>query len=208
MPRFSSLQATTNRFAIPRTLMAGFVVAALATLIIALVNFVSSETRTEAVDAMDRTALSIRELNMLNASIKDAESGQRGYLLTGDSSYLQPYQTALTAISRQVAALKASTQGDTIQNALAVQIDDVAKQRLSDLDKGVTLRRAGMIPFAWIADLSRQGYYTNTFDDASDFVRSMAGHYRADLWRDADCRCEVWAESRSIASVMLADCKE
>ncbi len=143
MPRFSSLQATTNRFAIPRTLMAGFVVAALATLIIALVNFVSSETRTEAVDAMDRTALSIRELNMLNASIKDAESGQRGYLLTGDSSYLQPYQTALTAISRQVAALKASTQGDTIQNALAVQIDDVAKQRLSDLDKGVTLRRAG-----------------------------------------------------------------
>lgn len=72
----------------------------------------------------------------------------------------------------------------------------------------VTLRRAGMIPFAWIADLSRQGYYTNTFDDASDFVRSMAGHYRADLWRDADCRCEVWAESRSIASVMLADCKE
>lgn len=72
----------------------------------------------------------------------------------------------------------------------------------------VKLRRAGLIPYNWIADLSRQGYFVNTFDDAGDFIRQMGGLYRADLWRDADVRCEVWAESRSIASVMLADCKE
>ena len=72
----------------------------------------------------------------------------------------------------------------------------------------VKLRRAGLIPYNWIADLSRQGYFTNTFDDAGDFIRQMGGLYRADLWRDADVKCEVWAESRSIASVMLTDCKE
>lgn len=75
-------------------------------------------------------------------------------------------------------------------------------------DRCVKLRRAGLIPYHWIADLSRQGYFTYTFDDAADFIRSMAGHYRADLWRDAEYRCEVWAESRSIASVLLKDCKE
>lgn len=75
-------------------------------------------------------------------------------------------------------------------------------------DRCVKLRRAGRIPFNWIADMSRQGYFTNVFESASDFVRSMAGHYRADLWRDAGVRCEVWAESRSIASVLLKDCKE
>jgi hypothetical protein len=72
----------------------------------------------------------------------------------------------------------------------------------------VKLRRAGLIPYNWIADLSRQGYFVNTFDDAGDFIRQMGGLYRADLWRDAEVKCEVWAESRSIASVMLADCKE
>jgi hypothetical protein len=72
----------------------------------------------------------------------------------------------------------------------------------------VALRRAGVIPYNWIADLSRQGYFVNTFNDAGDFVRQMGGLYRADLWRDAGVKCEVWAESRSIASVMLADCKE
>lgn len=75
-------------------------------------------------------------------------------------------------------------------------------------DRCVKLRRSGAVPYNWIADMSRQGYFTNVFDDAADFIRSMAGHYRADLWRDADYRCEVWAESRSIASVLLKDCKE
>ncbi len=75
-------------------------------------------------------------------------------------------------------------------------------------DRCVKLRRAGRIPYNWIADMSRRGYFVNTFSDAADFIRSMAGHYRADLWRDAESRCEVWAESRSIASVLLDDCRD
>lgn len=72
----------------------------------------------------------------------------------------------------------------------------------------VLLRRSGAIPYNWIADMSRRGYYTNTFSNAGEFLRSMAGLYRSDIWADADNRCEVWAESRSIASVLLRDCQE
>lgn len=75
-------------------------------------------------------------------------------------------------------------------------------------DRCVKLRRAGRIPYDWIADMSRRGYYVNTFTGAGDFVRRMSGLYRSDLWRDAECRCEVWAESRSIASVLQRDCEE
>lgn len=70
------------------------------------------------------------------------------------------------------------------------------------------LRRAGVIPYHWIADMSRRGYFTSTFNGAGDFLRRMRGLYRSDLWRDADYRCEVWVESRSIASVLIADCEE
>lgn len=70
------------------------------------------------------------------------------------------------------------------------------------------MRRAGKIPYGWFADLSRQGYFTNTYIDAADFISSMQGLYRADLWADADYRCEVWVESRSIAGVLLKDCRE
>ena len=84
MTRTPSPQAAT-RFAIPRTLMAGFVLAAVATLVIGLVNFRSAESRSEAVRAMDRTTLAMRQLNLFTQAIKDAETGQRGYLLTSDS---------------------------------------------------------------------------------------------------------------------------
>lgn len=70
------------------------------------------------------------------------------------------------------------------------------------------LRRAGRLPYGWIADMSRRGYFVNTYSDAGEFVRRMANLYRADLWSDADELCEVWAESRSIASVIQDDCEE
>lgn len=71
------------RHALPRTLMLGFVTAALATLVIAFVNVRSADTRTQAVKAMDRATETLRQLSLFNSALKDAEIGQRGYLLTG-----------------------------------------------------------------------------------------------------------------------------
>ena len=39
--------------------------------------------------------------NALLSSLKDAETGQRGFLLTGEDRYLDPYRQALTEIQRQ-----------------------------------------------------------------------------------------------------------
>jgi hypothetical protein len=75
-------------------------------------------------------------------------------------------------------------------------------------DRCVKMRRSGVLPYQWIADTTRHGYFVNTYRGKKDFLRSMAGHYRADLWQYSDHYCEVWCESRSIAAVILADCQE
>ena len=75
-------------------------------------------------------------------------------------------------------------------------------------DRTAKLRRSGELPFSWITDSSRYGYFTPTYRSASDYLKSVAGHYRADLWQHSDYRCEVWVESRSIAGVILDDCRE
>lgn len=75
-------------------------------------------------------------------------------------------------------------------------------------DRCVKLRRSGAVPYGWIADMSRRGYFVNTFDDASDFIRRMAGLYRGNIWEQTADRCEVWTESRSIASVLMDLCEE
>jgi hypothetical protein len=75
-------------------------------------------------------------------------------------------------------------------------------------DRCVKLRRSGAIPYNWITDASRRGYFVNTYSNASDFLRRMNSLYRADLWQDADYYSEIWTESRSIAGVVQDDCEE
>lgn len=68
----------------------------------------------------------------------------------------------------------------------------------------VQLRRDGRLPYGWISDATRRGYFVNTYRSAADFLRSMASEYRADLWQHADRYVEVWVESRSIAGIVRA----
>lgn len=74
-------------------------------------------------------------------------------------------------------------------------------------DRIAKLRREGRLKYSWITDATRRGYYVNTYNDEADFLRTVAGTYRADLWEYADVYCEVWCESRSIAGVIQDDCE-
>lgn len=70
------------------------------------------------------------------------------------------------------------------------------------------LRRCGAIPYGWISDTTRRGFFVDTFSDAGEFLSRIKGLYRGDLWRDADTLVEVWVESRSIAGIVQRDCRE
>ncbi len=141
MPHTSTSQAAT-RFAVPRGMLVGFVIAALATVLIALVNFRTSQVRTHAVQAMDETTVTLRHLNLFVSSLKDAETGQRGYLLTGDDTYLQPYNLSLSAMQRNMARLKELTDDSAVQRRLVLQIDDLRHEKLRELGETIELRRS------------------------------------------------------------------
>ncbi len=70
------------------------------------------------------------------------------------------------------------------------------------------LRESGAVPFAWITDSTRRGYHVATYSGAGDFLRRLAGTYRADLWQGAKTHVECWVETRGIAGVLEADCNE
>ena len=70
------------------------------------------------------------------------------------------------------------------------------------------MRREGLIPYGWITDATRRGFHVPTYDGRSDFLRRVAGAYRANLWQYSPHYVEVWSESRSIAGVIEDDCDE
>ena len=54
-------------------------------------------------------------LSDLDLAVRDAETGQRGYLLTGENSYLEPYQSALDRIGRLQGKLKLMTADSLVR---------------------------------------------------------------------------------------------
>lgn len=70
------------------------------------------------------------------------------------------------------------------------------------------MRRAGRVPYGWISDTTRRGYFTPTYGSGAEFLRRHIGAYRADLWAEAEHYVEVWCESRSIAGVIVDLCEE
>jgi hypothetical protein len=70
------------------------------------------------------------------------------------------------------------------------------------------MRREDRVPYGWISDTTRRGYFTPTYGNGAEFLRRHIGAYRADLWARADAYVEVWCESRSIAGVIVDLCQE
>ena len=70
------------------------------------------------------------------------------------------------------------------------------------------LRKLGLVPYGWVVDMTRRGYYTPTYASAVHFVEEHAKLYRADLWCQTSRYVEVWCESRSLAAVIQSVCSE
>ncbi len=206
MPQSPSSQAA-QRFAIPRSLMLGFVVAALATLVIAFVNYRASEVRGDAVVAMDRTSQGMRQLSLVHSALKDMETGQRGYLLTGDPSYLQPYLLAQSVFERQLTALKDTTESQPSLRRLVVQIEDLARQKMRELSETVELRKAGSTEAAMA--LVRTDAGKNIMDRVRDLASDLAGlqtqqlEERRRLWEEATLASTYYSWGGSLVLLAL-----
>jgi len=80
-------------------------------------------------------------LNQVLSTMKDAETGQRGYVLTGQDSYLLPYTAAVNAIEERVLRLEqeAKDQPEFQLRIAPLKVHIAAK--LNELDQTIQLRR-------------------------------------------------------------------
>ena len=81
------------------------------------------------------------ELADLLSELKDAETGQRGYLITGDDSYLAPYQSALGAIKATLDDVRKLTSDNPDQQRRLAAISPVIDAKLAELKQTIDLRR-------------------------------------------------------------------
>ncbi|WP_043335329.1 sensor histidine kinase [Belnapia moabensis] len=75
--------------------------------------------------------------------IQDAETGQRGYLLTGEDRYLEPYRRAMEALPHELPALAARIAADGGNVDAVRQLQATLAMKLDELDRTISLAAAG-----------------------------------------------------------------
>ncbi|MEG4580204.1 CHASE3 domain-containing protein [Microcoleus sp. MON1_C5] len=83
----------------------------------------------------------LTELEATLSTLKDAETGQRGYLLTGEERYLEPYNSALARINKQVVGLQQLTADNKRQQQRLRDLKIAIDSKLADLETTLNLRR-------------------------------------------------------------------
>jgi hypothetical protein len=64
------------------------------------------------------------------------------------------------------------------------------------------LRRAGAMPYHWLADNTRWQRKPRTHGSIAEALRDTARFYRKSLWASADCYVEVWLEKDALSGVV------
>ncbi|MBL4775024.1 MAG: methyl-accepting chemotaxis protein [Mariprofundus sp.] len=99
----------------------------------------------------------LRQSNVLIAHLADAETGQRGYLLTQKESYLEPYLKGSQAVQQDMMRLTEMTSDNLGQQQRLQQMNQVIRNKFDEMSRTIELMKAGQAQDALNVVLSDQG---------------------------------------------------
>jgi signal transduction histidine kinase len=83
----------------------------------------------------------VEQLQGIRIDITLAESGQRGYLLTGEEKYLEPYQAGLDRVGQDMEKLRNLTLDNPRQREAILRLAPLVAARLAELSAGIEIRK-------------------------------------------------------------------
>jgi len=106
---------------------------------------VSHLNRMQKITALTMESSAIQaELAAVLKDLTDMESGQRGFLLTGDATYLQPYSEAKGRVETNFVALRAAlTNRREHEQSLVSQLASLAIAKQAEMERTISLRQRG-----------------------------------------------------------------
>jgi len=114
-------------------------VVAVAIVLAAWINHQARQTADRVSHAIETRERAERFLGR----IRDAETGQRGYLLTGEADYLDPFTEGRAAAGPELDILGSLVDADPIQKDRVARLRDAMRAKFEELDRTIALARAG-----------------------------------------------------------------
>jgi CHASE3 domain sensor protein len=139
--------------------------------------------------------------------LTDMETGQRGYLLTGDQSYLQPYTTAKDRIGADFGNLRKQTAGrPQVEQSLESQLESLAKVKQVEMERTIDLRQRGYRHRSFMLVNTNEG--KDCMDEVRRVAASLSSAGSRDFARIDSEKTIAWKKVLSVTiianSVLLA----
>lgn len=183
------------KFTVGTKIMSGF---GFALLILAVVSTVSYRSTTSLIKNAEWVAHSHRVVESLEsviAQMTNAETGQRGFLLTGLDRYLEPFNSALTNVEPKLTELRSLTSDNHDQQTRLERLAPLVAAKFAELKETIELRKNKGFDAALEVVLTDRG--KATMDD----IRRMIGEMQNEENRLLTQRTE---ESKSSAQWSIA----
>lgn len=110
-------------------------------LLLAIAAYRTSSEHVASVAATLSTDEFIRKLDELLSTVQDAETGQRGYLLTDENEYLTPFTEAAANVERRLADIEARCQRNGVSPILQRELRQAIGAKMAELRETLELRR-------------------------------------------------------------------
>ncbi len=124
-----------------RKLGAGFGLAGLILLLIAFSGYRSTQELIENERWVDHTHEVRRQLAYLLTLLVDAETGERGYIITGKEEFLEPYAAARREIPKVLTVIASLTADNQSQQRRLTDAGPMLQAKLDWLDQAISLRK-------------------------------------------------------------------
>lgn len=139
------------------------------------------------------------KLDEIRTGMTDAETGERGYILTGEDTYLKPYSQGLIEVSRGVEEVRKLTADNAKQQQALDRLEPIIAVRLSELRERVEVRRKQGLTAGITA--VREGTGREYMDQIRTAVASMKDEEETLL---AQRSMELKASSQKTRMVLVA----
>lgn len=131
-----------------------------------------------SVDVLTRTSYRVTHSHAINERltqllglIGDAETGQRGFVITGNDAFLEPHNAAVAAIPGVLEELRQLTADDPEQRRRLDQVDQLITRKLAELQRTIAVRRTA--GFEATAQAVAEGAGKRLMDDLRRQVAEM-----------------------------------
>jgi two-component sensor histidine kinase/CHASE3 domain sensor protein len=161
--------------------------------------------------SIDRTALASRQLldwreasYQIMSALQDAETGQRGYLLTNDKAYLGPYQNALERLPARLQALRELNPHQAGRSEAIADLENLVASKLAEMKQTVDLQDEGRGSEA-IAIINRD-IGRRTMDEIRGRMEVLRVEQTAELdaAREKSRSMRQWLLRGAIAAILLS----